>query len=283
MKIIKKVLPRDHNLFLFGDTHRGAKTFHENGWKTFCDMMLKPYKGCKHNFGVDHGDVTECIPIEDYRFDRKTTDGMILSQIDQAIEDREPIKDNILVILNGNHTERMSLKLGDDIVKRMCDELGVTYGTYATVIEYFDTSGILMYRHFAHHGYGTIHSTCDDIKRRKANMNLSLKRKLKDKFGEAILMSLGHTHKLIICKPEKELYMKVVDGNLKGAYTSPKKYDGYIHPDHRWYVNTGSFFKLYGEGVSTYAEKFGYDPIELGFAIAVVRDGKIEDIDKIVL
>ena len=41
--------------------------------------------------------------------------------------------------------------------------------------------------------------------------------------------------------------------------------------------------KLYELGVSGYAERFGYDPIELGFVIVRVRDKQIVDIDKIVI
>ena len=56
---------------------------------------------------------------------------------------------------------------------------------------------------------------------------------------------------------------------------------GYIHPDHRWYVSAGSFLKLYEEGVSGYAEIGEYDPVELGFAIARVRNQKIVWVDKV--
>jgi len=36
-------------------------------------------------------------------------------------------------------------------------------------------------------------------------------------------------------------------------------------------------------GVSGYAERFGYDPVELGFAIAIVRGGIIQDVRKIII
>ena len=57
----------------------------------------------------------------------------------------------------------------------------------------------------------------------------------------------------------------------------------YIHPDHRWYCNTGSFLRLYGMGISSYAEIGEYDPVELGFCVARVRDRIIQGIDKVVL
>ena len=57
----------------------------------------------------------------------------------------------------------------------------------------------------------------------------------------------------------------------------------YIEPNNRIYVNTGSFYKLYEYGISGYAERAGYDPIELGFTIAKVRNGKLIGVDKIVI
>ena len=61
-------------------------------------------------------------------------------------------------------------------------------------------------------------------------------------------------------------------------YTGYDQNAPYIHPDNRWYVNTGSFCRLYVEGVSGYAERAGYDPMEIGFPVLRVRDGKIQGI-----
>ena len=55
----------------------------------------------------------------------------------------------------------------------------------------------------------------------------------------------------------------------------------FIHYDNRWYVNTGSFLRLYGHNVSGYGEAAEYDPIQLGFAVARVRNRKIIGIDKV--
>lgn len=114
-------------------------------------------------------------------------------------------------------------------------------------------------------------------------MELILKRHLKHKFGDCLLMSMGHTHKLLICSPNPELYLTDDGSQITQKYTRSDKADGYIHPDHRWYINTGSFLKLYGDGVSGYAERAGYDPVELGFIVVMVRDRKIVDVRKVTL
>jgi len=61
--------------------------------------------------------------------------------------------------------------------------------------------------------------------------------------------------------------------------------DSFIHPDLRWYVNTGSFYKLYADGknVSGYAERAGYDPNELGYVVVRVKDGIINDVERVVI
>ena len=119
--------------------------------------------------------------------------------------------------------------------------------------------------------------------RRKANRELSLKSKFTEKFGDCLLNSMGHTHQLIVVRPIPQPYMATVDNGLKMKYTKPTKTDGFIDPDHRWYVNTGSFYRAYKDGVSSYVEKAGYNPVELGFAVVRVRGGNIEDIDKIIV
>ena len=71
------------------------------------------------------------------------------------------------------------------------------------------------------------------------------------------------------------------DGKVMREYATAQKKDGYIHPDYRWYICTGSFLDFYKEGLSTYPERMGYKPTDLGFAIAKIRGGNLVDIDHI--
>jgi len=180
-------------------------------------------------------------------------------------------------MLEGNH-DRALWKFGD-VVKDIAKELGVPYGTYTTKLTVKDKTGKLMYKLYATHGRKGINSTADDPKRRKVTMQLILKRHLKYQAGDCAVMVEGHTHKVLVCKPESELYL-VDDGRrIRQAYTGWGQNERYIHPDARWYGNTGSFYKLYGPGSSGYAEIAGYNPTELGFVILKVRDRKIVELE----
>ena len=65
---------------------------------------------------------------------------------------------------------------------------------------------------------------------------------------------------------------------IKQHYVKPHPKQEWIPTEQRWYVNTGAVLKLYGEGVSGYAEVAGYDPIELGFAVVEVRDRMVQGV-----
>lgn len=280
MKIIKKTLPKNHNLFLFGDDHEGTILRHDEGWEQLIDMMNSEYDGCKNNFGVDHGDIIDAIPASDPRWYELTERDKFLHQINKAVENREKIKDKLVLILDGNHPMKY-WRLGD-ATEEICRRLGVPYGTYSAHITYTHKNGAVMYRHYATHGRKNIGSTADDPVRQDANKKLQLKRHLKNKFADCVLETKGHTHKLIICRPTCDLYLNA-STKISQHYTKSKQTDTYIPPDLRWYVNTGSFLRLFVLGVSGYAEVAEYDPMELGFAIAKIRDGIIVDIDKVVL
>ena len=198
-------------------------------------------------------------------------------QVEQAKVIREPIKDKLITILSGNH-DRVLWKFGDH-VEGICDYFGIPYGTATAKITINDKKGNLMYKHFAMHGARSIRSTADDPTRRKSNMELSLKRSMKFKAGDCAVMTKGHTHRILVAEPIKELYLTDDNGKIKQHYTGSGQNESYIHPDSRWYGNTGSFLKLYGIGHSGYAEIFEYDPMELGWLILRIRGKQIVSLD----
>jgi len=288
MRIIEKKVQSDFNLFQFGDVHTGSIMSHSEGWEMLVDMMCSPYDGlpATRNYGVDHGDMIEGITVDDPRFDGTTTQGNVLHEKDVAVEMRKQIKDRLIVALDGNHPRKLwrwSGVAGRGLSQIICEDAGIEYGTWSCIIVYKDSKDRLMFKQYATHGKKMISSTADDPKRRITNMELILKRHLKFKMGDCALMTKGHTHKLLCCRPASELYMVDDGGTLKQRYTESNHTDEYIHPDHRWYLNTGSFYKLYGDGFSGYAEIAEYDPLELGFWVVKVRDRKIHDVDKVVL
>jgi len=283
MKTLKAQITRDSNLFLAGDFHAGAAHLHESGLDQLIEDVKGEYEGlpAANNFLVLHGDLIEAISIDDPRFCLESAaETDILNQIDYIVSKLYPVKDKIVCSLQGNH-ELKRHRFGD-ISKKICQRLQCPYGTYTALISYYDEDGKFMWNHFATHGSRQISSSADDPVRRDANLLLTLKRHLKRKVS-AYLMSKAHTHKLLVCKPNSELYLDLAGGKIvkKQTHDTTQHPTGYLHWDYRWYVNTGSFLRLYVDGISGYAERGEYDPQELGYAVALIRDGEIKDIKKV--
>lgn len=278
MKLITTQLENDHNIFFFGDAHHDSPMSYERGWQTLCDMMYKSYDGCKNNYGAEGGDDIEAINPDDKRYSEELkTTPLPLVQMRNAVAKRESIKKLLLYKLQGNH-EQHHWAFGD-IMADMCKTLGVTYGTWTTKLTVTDKQGNFMYKVFDEHGRKQISSAADDPKRRRENMQLILKRHLRWKAADCAVMIKHHTHKLLVCKPETELYLTDNGSSVYQNYTELDQTGAYIDPDARWYGNAGSFLKLYVENISGYAERAEYDPVELGFLILKVRDKKIIDLE----
>ncbi len=278
MKILVPVkLPNDHNMFIFGDKHDGSVLSSDKGWDKLLNLMLSEYDGTKHNYGMEGGDMIEAIMADDPRFSpEKLTEPLPLEQVKMALKRREPIKDILLDILQGNHDRRL-WRFGD-LAENIANTLGVPYGTYTAKLSIVDSKGNLMYKIYHTHGFKTIMSIADDPIRRRSNMELILKRHLKNKAADCAVMIKAHTHKLIVSKPHHELYLYDEKNQIKQGYTGWGQSEQYIHPDARWYGNSGSFLKLFGKGISGYAEIFELDPTELGFLILIVRNRTIVEL-----
>ncbi len=277
MKLITVSLADDHNLFFFGDAHHDSPMSSDSGWQTLLNMMNSEYDGCKNNYGAEGGDDIEAITPDDKRYSDEIKESPLpLVQMKHAVERRQSIKKRLLYKLQGNHEQ--TLWFFGDIMASMCEALDVPYGTWTTKLTVNDKHGNLMYKTLDTHGKRQITSAADDPLRRATNMELTLKRQLKFKAGDCKVMIKHHTHKLIVCKPKKELYLTDDGQVLRQGYTDWEQTASYIHPDGRWYGNAGSFLKLYGDGITGYAERAEYDPTELGFLILVVRDRKIVEL-----
>jgi hypothetical protein len=289
MELLSYNLPRDWNLFLFGDDHIGARLRHDHGWEQLVDMMHSKYGGlpAKNNFGIHHGDLIEAILTDDKRWcdSECSKEKTVFEQMAASRKALLPLRKKLLAVLDGNHTFKLHRfgKIAFDICKQL--EIPEKYGTWSAKLIYKDKKDNIQFQHFCTHGSGSFSSVADDPVRRETNKKLSLKRKLKFAFGDTFLNSMGHTHQIQILPPTKELYIVTdKEKKLQQCYTGEETIpSGYIPPESRWYVNTGAFLKLYGNGFSGYAERAGYPPQELGFAICKIREKKIVSIDKVVL
>lgn len=282
MEILSKELPIDHDLILFSDTHEGTILQETHSMMVVRERIRKE----KNTYCAFGGDWAEAIMVDDKRYspDTDKKDGP-LKQYKHGEDFFRPIAAKTLFFLLGNHDWVLSCKYGNYIKEILCKNLGIPYGTYTTKLSVKDKKGNQSYKLFYTHGAKSIYSTADDPIRREANMLLQLKRRLQMKAGDCEVMSMAHTHKLLVSPPMASLYLHDEDGKIHSAYTEPGT-GKWIHPDHRWFINTGSFLRLYtagmgeGEAVSGYAERFALDPTEIGYAVIECRGGKIKNIRK---
>jgi hypothetical protein len=281
MQLITKQVPDNFNLYCFGDLHKGSILHYDDGVQHLIDSIKTPYEGCKNNLAVNHGDNCEAICMDDPRYQRDTTlYDSVLAEADAVVKTLKPISKHMVCGLDGNHELKLWRTFGN-LSQRIYNELNVPFGTYTARITYTFKDGSVL-KHFATHGARSINSSADDAKRRLATMQLILKRLLKFKSQTCALATMGHTHKLLVCAPDPELYLDDDGAHITQHYTSPH-HSGYIHHEQKWFANTGSFMKLYEMGVSGYAERFGYDPNELGYIIAMIRDRQLIDVRKVVV
>ncbi len=283
MQLLTANLPRDHKIYFLGDVHLGTSACHKEGFLGAIDKI----EGEKNSRIIGMGDMVEAISHKDRRYQPDIIDSEMpvpLEQFNKLVEYLTPVKDKILFLLDGNH----EITLSDDghhIKEIVCKNLGAPYGTYTAKVSVRTTSKTApqMYKTFAWHGARGLQSHAGDIIRRTANMKEMLKRRLMDKAGDCIIMAMGHAHKLIVVPPTKKLYLVDEGGKVKQKYTKVVKGEDFIPEDHRYYIGTGGFKRYQIIGVSTWEERMGFPPCELGFPVAHIENGEVVNVEKVIL
>lgn len=282
MQLISRAMPADCDIYLASDLHVGSLGTHYDG---ITDLVAEVARK-KNRFLIVLGDLCEAICVDDKRFDPDMADLSLTTPMQQylkVIEILRPVADRILYINDGNHDYKHARTI--NFVRDMvCRELQVPYGTYAAKFTVRDNKGQEHCKIYTTHGFGSIGSTADSPIRQKANMRLSLQRKMKNKAADCTLMAMGHSHRLLVSPPTHSLYLYDDGEKVKQDYLKPVHgISQFIHPEHRWFVNTGSFLKNQVLGASGYAERFGYDPVEIGYAVCELRGHQVAYVRKVVV
>jgi len=293
MKLLKKSeMPADYDLVVFGDNQAGNTLSHVDGYQDCLDFIMSAPRTIPR-YAVHMGDLCEGYFIDDPRYSPE----ILKASPNECYEDQGRLllplvrKQRLLTILLGNQDFKLLRTWGNPI-RDLCEQLREKagskakwpqYGAFACKIEFADKHG-LQFKGYFTHGKKPIGSVAEDPITQLANMHRQLKRLLYKKAGDALLMGRAHTHKLLVAAPQPLLYMTTTkDGKLKQRYTQPLSAD-YIGPELRFYASTGSFLKGQGEGdLVSYVEAADYDPVELGFIVAEVRDRKLQNVRKVVL
>jgi len=271
-------MPMDFDLVDHGDTHIGDVLTHKKGLdRIFKYILEEPYR-----FWCHKGDWIEAITTDDKRFNAETSESKMTptKQRDEAIKMYKNVTERGLFGLFGNHEAKLH-RFGN-MAEEICTGLGIRYGTYSCRV-IFKHGRRKLFNGFFTHGRWQFTSNAKDYEQRQANMKAMLKMKLKYKMGDCALMSCGHSHKLMFAAPTNQLYLHDTPQGLQQKYLAGKQTGFFIDPDHRWYGCSGSFLKLYQDGITGYAELCGYDPLELGCLIWKIRDGMIVDCERMVV
>ena len=283
-------MPSDFELVLFGDDQEGnaakATDKYQKCIKYICEG--------EDRYGIKMGDSMDAFWIDDFRYNDLTVSARPMEQFKRSVAQLAPLAKTgrLLTLLKGNHEKALEMKLQrlgweEAINEKMCEELrkisGTIYpleGSYTHKLEFVHKDGKPMFKGHFTHGRKTISSISPDPHRKRANMQYRLKLILQEMAGDCILMAMGHIHIVLVTPPLPSVYLTTEKGKLKQNYThsGSGKSGEYIPPDHRWYGVTGSFLKTFVEGVETYSELAQYNPTELGYLRAIVRDRQLVDL-----
>jgi len=279
MEIIKWKLPTNHEIGWAACFHFGNANQHVEGIKKYIDWL----RGSKNRYGFINGDIAEAIHKNDKRFEASRHTELILDQYARAVKMFKPIRHKILGANEGNHDHTIA-SYGCFVEKLFCEPLEIPYGTYSSKLIINDPKGRLQYKVFTTHGNGSVRSNHHDPVLRAAQEQAKVKAKLSgERMADCYLNVIAHFHKAIIVQPVQELYL-IDDGKvIKQRYideANPKA--NFIPVDLRFYISSPGFIRKYGEG-SSYAERGGFTPLELGFIVSKTVEGKIEKCYKILV
>jgi UDP-2,3-diacylglucosamine pyrophosphatase LpxH len=279
MRLLEGTIPSSCDIALFGDTHWGNLQMSDSGFFQTCEWIMAE----RNRRFVFMGDAIEAITTDDKRYqDDTTVDPIPMRQLSTFVDICQPIRKRGLAWLSGNH--EFKLQRFGDIGEEMADRLEIPYGGCAAKLLLRDKRGPIAKVYLAHPSRFTIRSNAKDFEQRRANMAASVKRFLVDKAGDCVVMGFGHTHKLLVVDPSPKLVIFDEGGKLKQDYLiGDNSMPHYIDPDRRWYANTGSYLRTMVLDHDGYAERAGYDPVELGFAVVEIRDRKVTAVKRMVV
>ena len=270
MEVFAKELKFKEKLRLipFSDLHLGSRAATETKFKRLVDWILsKP-----DTYAIGLGDYCDAVLRQDMkRFSGKCTKDELLDLLDSAINEQrnlvikylKPLADNgrLLGLCEGNHEESLKKHHSFDMLKDVCHALNVPYLGFSffyrltlSKIEKKPTKRSLVI--YGHHGFGSS---------RKPGASLNRKVDMISSYDADIIL-MGHDHH------------KFGSRMIKLGIT-PYGIPRIVHKPVI-VAATGSFLKSVVQGDTTYSEKYGYRPNDIGVVRIDIRmSGRFHDFD----
>jgi len=157
------------------------------------------------------------------------------AQLDALVEVLTPIKDKILIVLEGNHEERIWKQSGIQIAKVLAKMLGVPFGGYSAFLKL----KVRKNNYIVHTKHGSSNAWYPHTKLTAAMRTAQ--------HTDADLYLYGHTHELL---------------SIKVPRRSMSTRSRTVKVSEKYFVLTGSFLEYEG----SYAQKKNMYPIQTGIA-----------------
>jgi predicted phosphodiesterase len=232
----------------FGDIHIGAAGVNKNYLKNTIEWIRKT-DNC---FAIGMGDYCDCIDIKDKRFDIKAIDrqfikdldNIALAQMDYMVDLLEPISDKILVMIPGNHEDKLRTRYSVNVMSRLEESLNVNVGDYMTYFrlkfdrKQFHTTPVTFW---LHHGW---------FAGRKMGGKINQLHDVASSY-EADIHIAGHSHDLSATTSEK---MSLPLNGLTPIKTK------------KIFINSGTFMETTSLGGTSYSEQKAYSIAKIGTA-----------------
>jgi predicted phosphodiesterase len=272
MQRIITEIPLDCEIAITSCTHIGSFLCHYRA----IDNMVKYVKEKPTRRLIHLGDIIEAVTTDDKRYHVEGMKEPIpLKQIEEAVTIFQPIKDQIITALGGNH--ELKLHRFGNLAELFCKNLGIPYGTRTARVIF--NSGKHLFNGFFTHDVPVFRTNAKDYLQRQANVLAAMKIALQYRMADCALMCCGHVHQLLVVPPAPILYLTDGEKSVQQHYLSGDMgTGGFINPDQRWYGAAGSFRKKFQDGIDDYSD--AYNPVELGYLICTIQNGIITSLEK---
>lgn len=280
MELIKVELGSSFKWIDASDIHTGTLNCHYDG----IDKLVSRVSALDARVSLK-GDLFDAILPNDKRFSVDAIDPRFKTPMDSVAflaEKLRPIKDNIEVVLMGNHEYKLINTV--NLIQAFCKEIGIDYnkvygGAICKVI--ITNGGKLVHKYLMCHGTRSLPAGAKDPIQREANRKAAQKRILEELgFYDCIYSSQGHHHQLCIVEPtvENHLYLTDDGKHIKQKYRVQSKQNiDYIPSESRWFAGTASYRKTYcppGSRAIDYGEG-RFQPAPLGHVELNVIDREL--------
>ena len=290
-------MPGSYDWWFAGDMHIGAAGFKQKLFRKF----KRRVNAKKQSFVSVGGDIIEAITPDDPRYNIAAADptkGRVHSQIRAAVGELKSIKDKIKIVLFGNHELRIDKRAQINPAEDIATGLGIEYPKNVKPLKGDDIAhmgdsfqvkvNLPTVRFLERHHMNNFTSRAQDEQMGEEHEGRWVKNQLRPLAADCEVMLMHHTHKMRM-RPPLEKIRLIHDsktGKTRGVYPKSmriplSKTQYHIPHDQVWYGSSGAWLGSYEEGITTYAELGGFPPTELGALRMIVKNDKLQCVEKV--